>query len=78
MIICCGLSVLDSYADHLPGWIPAYIVVGALGFNAKGIDRAVEDLKEGHTFGQQSLRMFTRRGNSRHGQFLQVPESLNS
>jgi len=45
VIICCGLSALDSYADHLPGWIPAYIVVGSLKFNAKGIDRAVEDLQ---------------------------------
>ena len=45
VIIRCGLSALDSYADYLPGWIPAYIVGGALGFNAKGIDRAVADLQ---------------------------------
>jgi len=45
LIIHCDLSALNSYADHLPGWIPAYIVSGALGFNAKGIDRAVEDLQ---------------------------------
>jgi len=45
VIIRCGLSALDSYADNLPGWNPAYIVAGALGFNAKGIDRAVEDLQ---------------------------------
>jgi len=45
VIVRCGLSALGSYADHLPGWIPAYIVAGAPGFNAKGIDRAVEDLQ---------------------------------
>jgi len=45
VIVCCGLSALGSYADHLPGWIPAYIVAGALGFDAKGIDRAVQDLQ---------------------------------
>ena len=44
MIIRGGLSAMNSYADHLPWWTPAYIVTGALGFNAKGIDRAVEDL----------------------------------
>ena len=45
MIVCCGLSALGSYADHLPGWNPVYIVAGALGFDAKGIDRVVEDLQ---------------------------------
>ena len=45
MIIRRGLSALKSYADHLPGWIPAYIVAGELGFNAKGIDRVVEVLQ---------------------------------
>jgi len=39
------LSALNSYADHLPGWNPVYIVAGALGFDAKGIDRVVEDLQ---------------------------------
>ena len=38
-------GALGSYADYLPGRIPAYIVAGALGFDAKGIDRAVEDLE---------------------------------
>jgi len=45
VIIRCGLSVLNSYADHLPGWIPAYMVAGALEFDAKGIDRPAEDLQ---------------------------------
>ena len=45
VIIRCGLSALNSYADHLPGWIPAYIVAVALGFDAKGIDRVVEGLQ---------------------------------
>jgi len=45
VIIRCGLSALDSYADHLLGWIPPYIVAGALVFDAKGIDRAVADLQ---------------------------------
>ena len=59
VIVCCGLSALGLYADHPPGLFPAYIVLGALGFDAKGINRAVKDFKEGPTFGQQSLRMFT-------------------
>jgi len=45
VIVRSGLSVLGSYADHLPGWIPSYIGAGALGFDAKGIDRAVEARK---------------------------------
>jgi len=45
VIVRCCLSALGSYADHLPGWIPAYKVAGALGFDAKGMDRAVEDLQ---------------------------------
>jgi len=45
VIIRCGLSALNSYADHLPGWIAAYIAAGALGFDAKVIDRTVEDLQ---------------------------------
>jgi len=32
VIVCCALSALGSYADYLPGWIPAYTVAGALGF----------------------------------------------
>ena len=36
VIILCGLSALDSYADHLPG---------CTGFNSKDIDRAVADLQ---------------------------------
>jgi len=38
VIIRCGLSALDSYADRVPGWIPAYIVASALGFDAKGVE----------------------------------------
>jgi len=45
VIVRSSLSALRSYADHLPGWIPAYIVAGALGFDAKGIDRAVKHLQ---------------------------------
>jgi len=45
VIIRCGLSALNSYADHLPGWVAAYIAAGALGFDAKVIDRTVEDLQ---------------------------------
>jgi len=50
VIVCCGLSALGLYADHPPGLFPAYIVLGALGFDAKGINRAVKDFKEGPTF----------------------------
>ena len=32
MIVRCGLSALSSYEDHLPGWIPAYIVEDAPSF----------------------------------------------
>jgi len=45
VIVRSGLSALGSYADHLPGWIPSYIGAGALGFVAKGIDRAVKARK---------------------------------
>jgi len=45
VIVRRGLSALVPYADHLPGWIPAKIVAGALGFDAKGIDKALEDLE---------------------------------
>ena len=32
VIVRCDLSALGSYADYLLGWIPVYIVAGALGF----------------------------------------------
>jgi len=45
VIVRGGLSALGSYADHLSGWIPSYIGTGALGFDTKGIDRAMEARK---------------------------------
>jgi len=65
VIVRSDLSALGLYADHLLGWIPAYIVAGVLGFNQKALTGLWKIYEEDPTFGQQSFRMFTRRGNSR-------------